>query len=216
MFCADLVWLSQFLRRWWKQSWWKQSWNNRMVKAVMKQPNIHSLVTFVTLSWTLGRFVLITGHPPNGNPVLRLLTLILMKIENRHCNIRITGKNLNGAISDVFKHIKHRCKSSVKPTIYCMVRFVLARIWFICIKQEQQWRAESINVLCRLKNQAWVGPPKSSLSRSPYRVLPPIFCVEFPRKFGRGYKLFCSFYGINPIEIQNLISIQVCSCNRKS
>jgi hypothetical protein len=31
-----------------------------------------------------------------------------------------------------------------------------------------------------------------------------------------NYKSFCSFYWINPIEIQNLISIQVCSCNRKS
>ncbi len=33
---------------------------------------------------------------------------------------------------------------------------------------------------------------------------------------GLDYKSFRSFYWINPIEIQNLISIQVCSCNSKS
>jgi hypothetical protein len=82
-----------------------------MAKVVMKQPNFPSLVTFVTLSWTFVKFVLITGNPANGNPVLRLLALILMNIENRHCNIRITVKNLNWAISGVFKQIKHKCKT---------------------------------------------------------------------------------------------------------
>ncbi len=43
-----------------------------------------ALVRFVTLSWTLGKIAVIIGHPANGNPVLRLLTLVFMKIENRH------------------------------------------------------------------------------------------------------------------------------------
>ena len=55
-----------------------------MAKAVMKQPNFPSLVTFVILSWTLGKIVTIIGHPANGNPVLRLLTLVFVQVENRH------------------------------------------------------------------------------------------------------------------------------------
>ncbi len=42
------------------------------------------MVRFVTLFWTLGKIVIITGHPADGDPVLRLLTLVFMKIENRH------------------------------------------------------------------------------------------------------------------------------------
>ncbi len=33
---------------------------------------------------------------------------------------------------------------------------------------------------------------------------------------GLNYKSFNSFYWIDPMKFQNLISIQVCSCNRKS
>ena len=32
-------------------------------------------------------------------------------------------------------------------------------------------------------------------------ALPLKFCVEFPSKLGLGYKSFCSFYWINPINI---------------
>jgi hypothetical protein len=56
---------------------------SEVAKVVMKQPNFPSLVTFVTLSWTLGKIVIIIGHPANENQVLRLLTLFIMEIENR-------------------------------------------------------------------------------------------------------------------------------------
>jgi hypothetical protein len=42
----------------------------------------------------------------------------------------------------------------LKLTIDWMMGSVLARILFVCMKQVQQWRAVSVNVLCRLKTQA--------------------------------------------------------------
>lgn len=56
----------------------------KVAKAVMKQADFPSLVRFVTLSWTLGQILIIVGHPTDGNPVLRLLTLVFVQVENRH------------------------------------------------------------------------------------------------------------------------------------
>ncbi len=62
--------------------------------------------------------------------------------------------------------------------------------------------------------------PELALPNAAFQVAvqspPLVFCVEFPSNFWLGYETFRSIYWINPIELQNLISIQVCSCKRKS
>ncbi len=58
----------------------------KVAKAVMKQADFPSLVRFETLSWTLGRILIIVGHPTDGNPVLRLLTLVFVASS---CMLRI-------------------------------------------------------------------------------------------------------------------------------
>ena len=76
----------------------------KMAKAVMKQADPPGRVRFVTLFWTLCQILIIVGHPPNWNPVFRLLTLVFVQVENRHCT---KGGHLIyfQVISDVFKHI---------------------------------------------------------------------------------------------------------------
>jgi hypothetical protein len=60
-----------------------------MAKAVMKQQHFSSLVRGITLTRTLGQI---------------LVVIRSIQIENRHCNIGITGtgKNIFLDISDVF------------------------------------------------------------------------------------------------------------------
>ena len=99
-------------------------------------------------------------------------------------------------------------------TIDWMVGSVFARKCFVCIEQEKQWRAEYVNELCGLKHQARICPAKGSLSWTTERVLQLVSCIQFASKLWLGNKTFSSVYGINPKEIQNLISVHfyICEC----
>ena len=54
-------------------------------KAVVKQASLSCRICFVALCRAFALFVIIDGHPPNWNPVFRLLTLVLVKVEDTHC-----------------------------------------------------------------------------------------------------------------------------------
>ena len=97
-----------------------------------------------------------------------------------------------------------------------MVGSVLARKCFVCIEQEKQWRAEYVNELCRLKYQARICPAKGSFSWTTDRVLQLVSRIQFASKLWLGNKTFSSVYGINPKEIQNLISVHFYICESES
>ena len=101
-----------------------------------------------------------------------------------------------------------------------MVGSVLARKCFVCIEQEKQRRAEDVNELCRLKYQARICPAKGSLSWTTEGVLPLVSRIQFASKLCLGNTTFsrdgCRVYGINPKEIQNLISVQFYICESES
>ena len=57
----------------------------KLSEAVMKQASPPCSKRFITLTLALAPLVIIYWHPSYGNPVLRLLTLVLMQVKNRHC-----------------------------------------------------------------------------------------------------------------------------------
>ena len=87
---------------------------------------------------------------------------------------------------------------------------VLSRKGFVCVEQEKQRRAEPINCLTCLENQSWICTSKCSFAWPLCWVLPLKLCVQLSSKLSLGNKSFGSINRIDPIEVENLISVQFC------
>ena len=148
--------------------------------------------------------LIIARNPPHRNPISWFHPLILMQIQQTHCNKIIGIISIMPLIT-----IMHIIAIKKLRTVYWMMWHALPGKGGISIEQSKQWRAFCIYKTWALKYHARIGQVKGTI------IWVKDWCARLESCVQLAIILqLCdrSFHGINwisPVKIKNLLSIQL-------